>query len=531
MPYNGYYDPKSLEDAVISVITDVAQTYIYKLNTQFYDLNYKVNYSKKGTRVKTFRFDKVARGTHTYVANCEYNNSLLITVDADDVEEYALENQISIDAATRLLLSHEVFHVLLGHFSEKYNDYNKDLLNIAGDLEINSYLNINHPGVVPEDFGFSRLLTTDDYYKKLLAMGKAAGKKISAKMKIKDGQGTPMPMPNGNGQSADSNSSENSQSNGQGNSDDQNDQTNPNQNNSNGQQANSSSSSSQGGTGRERGNGTDKLADSEINNQSSDTSTKSESEIYNEEIKDTYGIKLPEDVEINTATTDNLQPNENISLSEDNSTIRINQLDEIKSAIKKAGEFNKDSYKNFTLDGLSQIISKLVRKEKEQSIVSHGRENTYFKINNRRQSEFILPGKRLTGGATHKKFSNGLTVFIDVSGSTGGYINHDLIGVAYKLYLQGANIVYYRGNIVLKLNNTDPFVGVGGGGSTDIVNTIKEYNQLYGKLERVYVFTDGQDDFRNMGDVCDKYSVFFIDRNEVREVYNNNKPQTSGWGW
>lgn len=538
--YNiGYREKIDAEEYTRGVIYDIASQFIYKLNQNFFDLNAQANRVGKGVPVKTFSLNKVGRGCMTYVSNCSYSNSLTITIDADMVEEYAITNQVSIETATRLLTSHEILHVLLGHFSEKYKDYDKNILNIAGDLEINSCLNMQHPGIIPEDYGFSRMLSTDIYYKKLLEMAKSkkgnATKSSSQSGNSATGNSSNMTSSENKTEGENGNSDENDGKNGNsdGNSD-ENDENNvpityrnSEKNSSQNSNAENNSQNSQNSMGRGE-YGDSELKEEEINNHSQEESVY-DPDAFRKLIEDAYGINLPKDVSINTATSDRLG-NDTIELSANGKKILGKQINDIKELTKKLTSTQKNEYKNFTIEGLEPILARLVRKEKEQSITPHGKVDTYFKINNRRKSDFILPGRKLTGGATRKKFSNGLTVFIDVSGSTGGSINHDLMGVAYRLKKQGATIIYYRSGITLEVKSSDPFISVPGSGCTNIVNTIKEYTETHkNKLERVYVFTDGQDDFRKMGDVCDKYSVFFVHYGKISEVFNNNHPQTSRW--
>lgn len=109
-------------------------------------------------------------GTYVYKSNFYWNNSLNIVIDIENIENYIEKNNISVDTAAKLLISHEMFHIILGHFSSKYESHNKRLLNIAGDIEINQIIGLEAPGLQPEDFGFKPYRDTDYYYEELLKL-------------------------------------------------------------------------------------------------------------------------------------------------------------------------------------------------------------------------------------------------------------------------------------------------------------------------------------------------------------------------
>lgn len=440
--------------------------------------------------VPNFWLRRVDIGCRTYV-----DQNFNITLDTQDILAYVEANGVTVEGATKLLLSHEIFHVILGHFSNKYKDHDKRLLNIAGDLEINSYLGIGHPGITAADYGWSPLLPTETYYQKLVEMSNEAKKEEIS---------IPLNFP----------SSENSET-----EDDADEVGNV---------------KVLDRDGNEVGKIETEDTDEENFDEYEDDSEEAPKNEFNEEIERDYGIEIPEDVIINTATSDNLQDNTiNINIS-------MGSAVDAKKVLKEVAKKVLSEYKNYSLDGLDKIMSKLIRTENERSIVPHSKKSTYYKLNNRRQNgDFILPGKRLEGGATKKKFDRSLTVFIDVSGSTYGIIANNLKKVAFKLHQQGANIVYYNKCIAGIIKASDSFMTASAGGGTDIVDVVKEYTEKYDKLERVYVFTDGYDNFTKMGEVCDKYKIFYIGyRNTGNysrklacwEKYSDKNPQINRWG-
>ena len=355
--------------------------------------------NNKLTGVPNFWLSRVDYGCRTYV-----RDDFSIVLDVNDVEKYAEMNGISIDAATKLLLSHEIFHILLGHFSDKYKDYDKNLLNIAGDLEINSYLGIEHPGIMASDYGWSALLSTDVYYQKLLEMFEENKQELE------------------NSGLFDNLSDFTS---GDNDSDNQEDNDNANTRCNTEQKTTISIYDI-------NGDKVDEMSDDDFDSDDSDEvdndgeenidGSEETTNDFNDMVERNYGIDIPEDVIINTGTSDYLEEN--------NATINvgcsIDAFFNAKKVLKDVAKSCLNEYKNYSLDGLDKIMSKLIRNENERAIVPHTKKATYYKLNNRRNSDFILPGKKLEGGATKKKFDKSLTVFIDVSGSTGGTIanNH-----------------------------------------------------------------------------------------------------------
>ena len=425
--------------------------------------------NKKFRGCKVFSFHSLNTGGRTYVT--QFFN---IHVDLNDVSDYAKANQCTMETAIKLLISHEIFHVLLGHFSSKYKNHDKNLLNIAGDLEINSYLGIQHPGITAADYGWSPLLSTEVYYQKLVELGE---------------------------QNKEEKDADNSAADSGENTDDELDIPNVSIYNQDGQ----------------------KVGEVPSEKPSNDQNSNQSQSSFNDMIESNYNIDIPDDVTINTTTSDLLGDNTidiNISLND--------MLDNKKIVQETVTAAMRRELEECNIVGLEAIIKKLERVEKEHTIQPKSRISTYYKLNNRRNSDFILPGKKLEGGNTKKKHSKGLTIFIDVSSSTHGTIGTNLNKVAYRLHKEGATIVYYNSNISAIIKPEEAFYKGRIAGSTSITNTVKEYMRRYGDLERVYVFTDGEDRFTRMSEMCDSYKIFFIENRGTitcKEIYSDRNPQ------
>ena len=353
-------------------------------------------------------------GGGTYISSyCNDVSKLDIYLDIYDVIRYSQYNDLDTISACKYIVSHEIFHALLGHFSNKYKNHNKQLLNIAGDLEINQLIGLKHPGLQVEDYGFKPYRNTDYYYAELL---------------------------------------------------------------------------------KEFENRKNQLSNS------GPGSGKSDEEIISE--------MIPENRIVNNRSFEN-----NASIE---SGLSNEALTTIEQTLKKKILTKGNSY---TLRGLDEIIRRIEYLENEKKIMPHGRVSTYYKLNNRRKSDFILPGKKLTNSGLRKKLDSSLTVFIDTSGSTKGIVHKNLMSVARKLKSLGATIVYYTYRIEAICEPEDEFCIVYDGGYTRITDVIDSYIEDH-SLNRAYVFTDGFDDFRRMKEVCDKFNVYFVSQGSVYEKYN-----------
>ena len=131
------------------------------------DTKIEVIIVEKDTRIY-FNFKKETKQTLT---GFNYpNKNLYITLYLGYEEIMLLYNNSDflLKECIMKISTHEILHILLGHFSNKYLKYDQKLLNLAGDMEINTIIRISKPFIVPESFGFPTNLKTDQYYKLLL---------------------------------------------------------------------------------------------------------------------------------------------------------------------------------------------------------------------------------------------------------------------------------------------------------------------------------------------------------------------------
>ena len=495
----------SQEELKTKVITKAASDFLYTIEKSF-----NKDYPWWDSRYIYWSLSHVGVGCNTFVQ--KRNNRLGITLDINDIDNYADINKVDIEVATKLLLSHEIFHILLGHFSSKYKNHNKRLLNIAGDIEINQLIGLKAPGLQASDFELKPFRTTDYYYDILKA-------ELDAKMEEQKDIDLNMPMFD-NVDTEDDEMPEDAEQLG----------------NSLGEDTSSEITSDELENEEENKESSSKLEDMIDEQSDFDEDEEDSSGNYNK-LRDAFSnddIEKPtdetsasnsgrnpkslEDMMIDEMIPENREVNETTSemmeQQEIDIDINLKKICDIENAIKK--DLAKED--TYTVKGLKEIIKKIENKEKAIKITPHDKVNTYHKFNNRRKNgNFILPGKRLTNEGVKKKYDSSLTVFIDVSGSTSGRINTDLMNIAKKMHNLGATIVYYEDTITSICEPDSLFFTEPARGGTDITRVIPEYLKDH-ELERAYVFTDGEDDFTLMKDVCKKFNVYFID-NYSHHVY------------
>ena len=456
------------EQALNKNIRQVASDFLYQMNKAFNkDKSYRNEYY--------WSIENVGQGIKTFVSTSRYNNrKLLITLDIDDILNYSNINNIDIESATRVILSHEIFHILLGHFSTKYKNHNKEILNIAGDLEINQLIGLKPPGIQPEDFGLKPYRNTDYYYDNLIKDFEERKKALEDIIsETSSPKGIPINVID------DSKLSENNE---------------PLKD-------------------REK----DPIEIEQSQGRSEEEIETEPKSIPQEAGRGTQSIEekvledmIPEGAIINEVTAEIM----------DTETIEINENLKDLARVEKVVKKNLSKKNIYDIKGLDEIVRKMVNREKMVKITPHDKVNTYYKFNNRRKRDFILPGKKLTNSGTKKKLDTSLTVFIDVSGSTRGRININLMNVARKMHEMGATIVYYRNSIVSICEPNKTFFTEFGQGGTKITQTVTEYISRGYDLMRAYVFTDGQDSFKYLKDACKKFTVYVIDNYKVYEKYN-----------
>jgi len=513
-------------EKVIKSIRNSAKVFLDKINAAYNRGN------KRHQGYVNWYLNNVGFGCRTFVSTNVgwYNSAFYITLDANDILEYAETNGVDVDTATKLLVSHEIFHILLGHFSSKYKDHNKRLLNIAGDLEINQLINLHEPGIQVYDYGYKPFRNTDYYYDQLIA---EAEEKMNEKELIAmicaggsdsgEGCGTPFGIniesfPNSDAAEDSSMTSGDSKE-----SEKDSDMLSDDMKSSGSDSKDEDEDINNNITIHKMNGETIKPDDpSTSENKSSSSESPSRGHEKRSSIEDeVIDEMIPEDRHVNEATVETME-NEVVDIN-----FSIDDIIKVENTIKK--ELSRaDTYE---IDGLNEIIRKIINKEKSMKITPHGRQASYYKLNNRRQSDFLLPGKKLTNDGIKKKFDSSPVVFIDVSGSTHGRVNTDLMNVAKKLHKIGATIVYYENSITSVCEPNNTFFTEGAGGGTDITNTIRAYLANFEAFDRAYVFTDGYDNFTYLKSVCDKFNIYFIQGNrKVYEKYNEKSNIPNRWG-
>ena len=514
----------SENEKIIQSIINSSKTFLKKINSAYN----RGNSAHKG--YVNWYLSKVDFGCRTYVSSSVgwYNSSFYITVDAQDILNYIEKNGVDIETATKLLVSHEIFHILLGHFSSKYKNHNKRILNIAGDLEINQLINLHEPGIQVYDYGYKPFRNTDYYYEQLMA---------EVEEQVEERELISQILASSNSDSGET---------GDGSPDTNMEEAENSEDNENSSQSSEEKTSSNNNSENSSDENEDNNTDSDVNNEitihkrngetitpdTSKTSTETESspesspgigsEIDRSTIENEVIDELiPEDRQINETTVETMEK-KTIDLD-----FSIDDIIKVENTIKR--ELSKSD--TYEIEGLNEIIRKIINKENSMKITPHGRQASYYKLNNRRKSDFILPGKKLTKDGIKKKFDSSPVVFIDVSGSTDGRVNIDLMNVAKKLHKIGATIVYYNGGIKSVCEPDSVFFTEEAGGGTDITYTTRTYLKNFEPFDRAYVFTDGYDNFSYLKSVCNKFNVFFIQGNRrVFEKYTEKSIIPDRWG-
>ena len=515
------------EEKIIKSVRNSAKTFLDKINAAYNRGN------KRRHGYVNWYLNKVGFGCRTFVSTNIgwYNSAFYITLDVDDITRYVDYNGVDVDAATRLLVSHEIFHIVLGHFGSKYKDHNKRLLNIAGDLEINQLINLKEPFLQVTDYGYKPFRNTDYYYEQLMAEAEERADEkelINTIISSSDGGfdfngsdlfGSPVGSNENPENSKDSSTTGDSTTSLNTDSDNQSEsKSGEESSNSNGEEDTDINNN----IVIHKMDGTTIKNEAESESKPSSESSPSKGNDKRSSIMDeVIDEMIPEDRTINEKTVETMEK-EVIEI-----TFSVDEIIKVENTIKK--ELSKDD--TYEIEGLNEIIRKIINKEKSMKITPHGRQASYYKLNNRRQSDFLLPGKKLTNDGIKKKFDSSPVVFIDISGSTHGRVNTDLMNVAKKLHKIGATIVYYANNIASVCEPKDTFFTEGSGGGTDITSTIRTYLANFDEFDRAYVFTDGYDNFSYLKSVCDKFNVFFIQGNRrVYEKYTEKSVIPNRWG-
>lgn len=434
-------------------------------NNTYYTIR---NFISKISRASGYRFilDTVEYTGHTYVT-CKYDYysdpMYMVHVDLTDCAEYADQNSMSLDSAALLITSHEVMHVVLDHFNKKHFNRNAKLFNIAADLEVNSYINLEKPALRASLYGLPDFLTAEQYYTALVNQAKVSKKNAQAAKKaeaINDSNDSGSGSANGDETTNDKDEFVNVE-------DESSEDTNDN-----------------------------------INNENKNSEEENEPSSNNEENDD----DLDQYVE---CYTDPLTSNSvEQAIRDQNDELSVGGTKGNLRTIASHATMSDYAYKKIV--GLAEIIQYHLKIEQQKEIVPHTRQATYTKFNNRRRNgNIVLPGKKIVSGGIQKKYNTSLTVFVDVSGSTNSF-NDALMSAAKDFYDAGATIVYYDISVQEIVRPGEIFVGCSSSGCTSIYNAIKAYTDLGNKIERAIVITDGRDKFNALDEVTDKYTVYYI---------------------
>lgn len=466
----------------------------------------------------------ISENCGTYVTKGRYGwgHTFNITLDINNVLEYSEIQDIDLTSATKAILAHEILHIVLGHFSSKYKDYNRYVMNIAGDLEINQLINLKRPGIQIEDFGFKLFRNAEYYYNllideynKKLEEKKEESRKILQKYEHESDESDSDDMGDVEIESPTKNDSEEDNECNSGESFNKNEEDEDEDVNNDLTISNFDDNKSE--------NQSDNIDESNTGSIDINSESIIDSIIEEQAIKEVLEEMLPEGVEINTNTSDKLEQNdETIDLD-------VSNADSIKIENKIISSINTLD-NTFNIKGLNEIIRKIENEENKVKIIPHDRKATYYRLNNRRKSDFILPGKRFENDGIKRKYDNSPVVFIDVSGSTCGAVYKNLMNTAKRLYKIGATIIYYTAYIEGIIEPSDKFFTVGCGGGTNIQKVIGDYLKDFKPFTRAYIFTDGCDCFGEMKNVCEKFNIYYIDREKTVYEKYNERSEIPYWG-
>ena len=434
---------------------------LQKLNSMLYKIDMSLGH------YKLFNSCTVTRNTRTYVTPSKYpKDRFNIVVDLNDVEQYADECDISDLEAAKMLVTHEIMHVLFKHFKKEYREWDRTIFSLAADCEVNSYLDTAGSSIRASQFDLPDFLNVEVYYMLL--------KKQSDKQKEKEQQSLDSLSSEGNTESSQESSEKNTDA--------------PTQANGGSKQNNES--------GENKSNESD---------ESSEAMRKALEKSSCSPLADKYTDQEADEIE-------KIIESYNIGSGS------------IQRATRAISKLLERTFNVSNIKGLDELIKKLERKEKTMSITPHARKETYMKLNNRRKNgTIILPGKRMENDGVKKKFDTSLTIFMDMSGSTHK-INETLLNVAYKFYKLGATIIYYDEAILDTIRPNEKFRLMMARGGTNIKRVLNAYLATGAKIERAYVITDGEDYFDALDQIVPKYNIYKIETGSIREIYNDKNP-------
>ena len=505
------------------------------------DLVYRINNSMD--MYGFFAGVTLDRGTHTFVEPVKYGfGKFRITVDMDDVEMYADDCGITDLESAKVLVTHEIMHVLLKHFKKDYRKWNHEIYNLAADCEVNSYLDMRGPSIRAEQFGLPDFLKITDYYhfiKKQSDEQKKNEPRISIAISI--------PMDSGNSDGNSSDSQSNAQSSASQTTQKEKTQSespsNPNSKdsyevyefidmNDDDFQDDENDNNSDDEATDSQNNSAVKNDDEKSDDNNADNDEQRQSSNGSNDVDDSASEEMKKRLERSNCSslTDRYSDEE---AEEIESIVESSNIGTgtVQRAAQIASRAIERTMNKANIEGLDELMRKLERKERTMSITPHDRKETYMKLNNRRKNgTIILPGKRLENDGLKKKFDTSLTVFIDMSGSTMD-INETLMNVAYRFYKLGATIIYYDNNILDTVKPSERFRLMDSRGGTNIKDVLTEYLATGEKIDRAYVITDGEDYFYALDEVVPKYTIYRIKHNAIKEIYSDKNPCTDKFGW
>jgi hypothetical protein len=524
----GYDEERDIQKALCILINNINDSLAAPDEQRIFEVRKLNDIKKNGTFVRN-------------TSNLSYNRGAIfeIHISKVDIDDYAKSASVDTIIAAKTLASHEIFHVLLDHFNKKYVSLNRDLFNIAADLEVNSYINAKGFALRAEEYGLPDFMTAEEYYNKLYNQ---IENKVKQKLTIiindnssntnnlqKD-QSNSSNKPNQNEEQNDQQSSTTiiiDNTNNQ--EEDQDTNGNNDKNQEDNKDKNSNDLQSQDNSQTNQSQKSEKT-NQEKNESDSSLSNKDKKELLNNEIEKAIqklsDKLISEGKIINTNVSKGLN-NQSFVDAVSNALSQINNIghDKIVRAGTIADRQTKKDLDMSRVKGLDDLVRKLTREESAMSIQAHNRVQTYSKFNNRRKNgTIILPGKKLENDGIKKKYNKSLTVFIDISGSTS-HIIKDLNSAAFKFHKAGATIVFYNTSVIQIIKPNESFRVMSSDGGTHIRYTIKRYIEDGNKLERAYIITDGFDNFYELEKRTSKFNVFLIQNNEINEIVSNKNPQ------
>ena len=133
------------------------------------------------------------------------------------------------------------------------------------------------------------------------------------------------------------------------------------------------------------------------------------------------------------------------------------------------------------------------------------RYDSWTKFNNRKEGDFLYPGKREKFGSTERKIEAQYVIFVDVSGSMTEVIDPLFSFCYFALERLNIKIVFYDTQIVKIFEKGDdielePFVA----GGTSAYSAVHEYCEKFKKPTRIFIISDCYDDY---GKLIDEFNV------------------------